>query len=145
MITRKEIIKSLCAISVLSVFAKMPLENSTSDSNSLILEKWAKNHAMNYALHYIDGYENPYVDKYGNNYISVWPIAFALFKMQNSGELCKMVIEFPANIRCANVPCNPTKADFDKARWQIYTQLKPFMIEYAKEQMSAHLEISVYA
>lgn len=141
--TRREIIKSICAIAALPVFAKTPLENLAIDNNSLVLEKWAKNHAMDYALHY--GCEKTYVDGHGNNYVSIWPVAFALFKMQNSGELCKMLIEFPAKIRRANVPCNPTKADFDKARWQIYTQLKPFMIEYAKEQMFAHPEITVYA
>lgn len=141
--TRREIIKSICAIAVLPAFAKTPLENSTANDNSSVLEKWAKNHAMNYALHYCC--EKAYVDGHGNNYVSVWPVAFALFKMQNSCELCKMPIEFPANVRRANVPCKLTKADFDKARWQIYIQLKPFMIEYAKEQMSAHPEITVYA
>lgn len=141
--TRKEIIKSICAIAVLPALAKTPLENSTTNDNSSVLEKWAKKHAMIYALNYVS--EKTYVDGHGNNYVSVWPVAFALFKLQNSGELCKMIIEFPANVRRANMPCNPTKADFDKARWQIYTQLKSFMIEYAKEKMSAHPEITVYA
>ena len=136
MTTRREIIKALCAISVLPVFAESTYDNKT-------IEKWAKKHALTYATVCIM-YDKSFIDGNNDRYIATWPMNIARFKMRNSNELCKMAFEFPAKVRRVKIPHNPTKADFDKAKQQMYIQLKPFMIEYAKEQMPAHPEITVY-
>lgn len=137
MITRREIIKSLCAISVFPLYAE-------STGNNKTLEKWANKHAMTYVTKCIMHDKN-FIDSNNDRYIAIWPLNFAHFKMRNSNELCKMIIEFPANVRHAKIPHNPTKADFDKSITQLYGQVKQFMITYAKEQMLVHPEIDVYA
>ena len=134
MTTRRDIIKSLCAISILPVVGNHFKNYSLQNSNDQILQVWAHKHAMLYVTRCVM-FDEKFIDEHNNRYIAVWPINFALFKLQDSNELRKMIVEFPKDVRQIIISNNHlTKLDFSKPLTDLYGQIKPFMVDYAKSK-----------
>lgn len=110
-------------------------------SNENCINEWASKIASNLSQNDVS-FDASFIDRDGNRYAAVHPLTYVLLKNYKTDELCKIAVEFPAKVRRAMIPQNPTDDDIAKVKDRLRDQLNEFLRTWCKEQLEHNLDMS---